>query len=154
VGYVVTLLIDGELNRPRIQLRSQPPLSSDDIHAVLLFGSPLRSLGTADVSSVANFKGAAVSRALTLASLYFLVGTPVQSISFNPRTMAFNAQVRLPKSVALNLGVEDEGSRYVGLRKRLNHDFYLETELRHPEANSTDTRGAALSTYLVWFKRH
>ncbi|MBN8555609.1 MAG: translocation/assembly module TamB domain-containing protein [Deltaproteobacteria bacterium] len=153
VGYTVSILLDGEFSRPRIQLRSEPALSEDDIVAVLLFGSPLNSLGMEDVSSVASFKGAAVARAVTLASLYFLVATPIQSISFNPQTLAFGAQVRLPRNLALRLGVEDEGTQYMGLRKRISREVYLETEFRHPQTDS-ENRGTSLSTYLLWFKRH
>lgn len=153
-GYLVNVLIDGEFQRPRIRLTSEPPLSEDEIHSVLLFGSPLASLGMEEVSSVGQFKGALVARAVSLASLYFLVATPVQFVSFNPQTGAFGAQVRLPRNLALRLGIEDEEAQQAVLRKRINREFYLETEFRHPKLDATDDQGASLSTYLMWFKRY
>ncbi|MBF0206375.1 MAG: translocation/assembly module TamB domain-containing protein, partial [Oligoflexia bacterium] len=154
IDYIITINVVGTIAKPQIFFDSRPPLDQDNIMAVLLFGKPLDDVTEEEGESITNARMAAAGKAISLASLYFLSATPVESISYNPKTKQMSAKIKLGSKTSLTLGTgvgEEKGSiDSIGVRKRLGSNFILNSELQTDRTNSE----TSILTYLEWYNRY
>jgi hypothetical protein len=146
--YTVTVHLEGTSGKPVLHLTSEPPLPENQLFAVLLFGQPIEELDPEQADSVGGARAAVASGAMSLASLYILASTPIQSLDYNPETKTLSAKIRLGDGTSLNLGTAGD-SASVGLRRRLGANWSIETEL----SNIMEQKGVA-SAYLQWSRRY
>ncbi len=147
--YSVNVGVTGTSDRPRISLGSSPPLTRQEIIALLLFGD--ESLGSEQQNSVSSFDAAVAQRSLGLAALYILARTPIQSISFDPRTQAVTANVRVGQNTTVNLTGGSQGNKRVGFSRRIGKNWAVTTEV--PLGDSTGSGPSGISGFLEWFNR-
>jgi len=137
----------GTVEKPRVELESNPPRSQDDIMAMLLFGKSPSELDSDQQSSAANARSAVADSAFGLASLYLLASTPVDYVGYDPVSKTYTVKLRLPGGATLQLGSDGE-RRGVQLRKRLASNLAIQTEL-----TSTQAQGNVVTTLLEWYGR-
>jgi hypothetical protein len=174
--YVITLKAIGPASKPTFEASSEPPLPERDVWAALLFGrkletgsdgeqaprepalsvapqagSPFASrLSTEDARSASEMQAAAVDGGLSLATMYLLASTPVESVSYNPASGEVRAAVRLADGAALTVGSDLRTSGSVGFRYRLGNNWYVTTTLE----DAFDFTNARLGTRLEWTRRY
>ena len=158
--YTIFVTVTSTLGKPRIDLRSSPPLAQDQLIATLLFGHPLDELDPDQSSSVGNTQAAIGDGAVGLASMYALASTPVESVNYDSRSGLLTAKVRLGEGTSLNIGTNQSQLSQVGIRKRLGKHWSIETDVTQGTTNaldplnadtSTATRGSAM---LQWSSRY
>jgi autotransporter translocation and assembly factor TamB len=125
-------------------------LPQRDVWAALLFGRPIAALSTDQARSADEMNAAAVDGGLSLATMYLLASTPVESVSYDPASQQFRAAVRLADGAALTVGSDLRSSSSVGFRYRLGRDWYVTTTLEDP----FDFTKTKLATRLEWTKRY
>lgn len=150
VDYTIKIVLLGTVEKPTVIFQSEPPLSQDDIMATLIFGEPFAKLDAGDASSVGNMSSAIASRALGISSLYVLASTPIQSVSYDPDTKMFSAKLKLGKKTSLTVGSSGEGSKQVGLQKRIGKGWIVNTNVVAPPGGAS-TRASA---FIEWHKRY
>ena len=144
--YTISLYIDGLMDRPRTRLMSDPPLPEKQVLAVLLFGRPIEQLDADQMDSVGNTTAALTDGAITLASMYALASTPVESVGYDPSSRMFSARLRLGDGTSMDLKTDSSRLRQLGIRKRLGPHLGLRSYLEDPfEATSR-----SLTTMLEW----
>lgn len=144
----IRILLLGNLEKPRIEFESDPPLNRQQIVSVLLFNKSLDELNEEEVNSTASMSRAMSDGAFGLFSLLFLSSTPIQSVSYNPVTKSYTARVRLDDSTTLSMGSDFSEERQFTVRRRLGGPWSIRTELRQ-----TDERPDVVLTLLEWLKR-
>ncbi len=144
--YTISLYIDGLADRPRTRLVSDPPLPEKQVVAVLLFGKPMEELDSDQMNSVGNTRSALVDGALTLASMYALASTPVESVGYDPATKVFSAKLRLADGTSFNLKSDTTQVRQLGIRKRLGPNWGINSYLEDP----FEATKRSLTTLLEW----
>lgn len=72
---------------------------------MLLFGRKLDALDAGQAASVGSTGAAVADGAVTLASMYLLASTPVESVGYNPVTRVSTAKIRLADGTSLNVGL-------------------------------------------------
>ena len=147
--YTITILILGTLKAPQVVLSSQPPRPQNQLIAVLLFGKEMNELDDDQLKSVDNFGGAAADGALSLASMYLLASTPVQSVGYNPQSHAFTAKITIGKGTSVNIGSDLGDYQKLGVQKRLARDWSVETYIER----NTDADSDAVTALLEWSRR-
>lgn len=149
--YTIRVVLIGNTVKPIVQLDSEPPLTEDQLVAVLIFGRPIEELDESEGESVSSTKSALGDGAIGLASLYLLASTPIESIGYDSDTGEVSAKVRVGAGTSLNLGTNRVGDQKVGLKKRLGKHFSVTTDLTNPE---DETEKNSISTFLEWSKRY
>lgn len=142
---LIRILLSGSLDKPIIEFDSTPERSRRDILLALMFGREIDEMSPTQLTSVDNMEAAVANGALTLASLYFLASTPIQSVGYNPNTNYLSVQVRLPDGTVVEVGRSDDVQR-IGAGKRLFENIYLRTFLER----ETTTEDLTISTMLEW----
>jgi hypothetical protein len=146
--YTVKIAVLGSTKQPQVKLASDPPLPEDQLVAVLLFGKPIDELDSEETGSVGDTRAAVQDSALSLASLYLLASTPVQSVGYDSRTGSVTAKVRLATGTSLNVGAGQE-SQQVGVSKRLGKRWSVSTDvIRSTQGTQTFT------AFLEWNNRY
>lgn len=130
--YTVRIKILGLIESPTVQFESDPPLPQNKILTVLLFGKTLDSLDSDESTSVVRAQAAIADGAVSLASMYLLASTPVESIGYDPGTRVFTAKVKLADGTSLNVGSNLSELERIGIRKRLGHQWAVSTYLENP----------------------
>ena len=148
--YTITVLVLGTVDKTQIKLLSDPPLPEDQIVSVLLFGRSLNDLSPDQSNSVGNTRAAAESGALSLASLYFLASTPIESVTYDPVTGLVSAQVKIAEGTSVSLGASAAGEQALGVSKRIGPHWSITTELDRPASSSS----SILSALLQWSNRY
>ncbi len=148
--YLIRILILGTVEKPQVVFRSEPPLPEEQLMSTLIFGRSFDELDTNNASSVGSFSAALADRAISLASLYLLASTPIESIGYNPQTRAFLAKIRLAKGTSLNLGTEWGKSEQVGVNKKIGKKWFLKTYFENDQETNKQSGGASLN----WSKRY
>lgn len=148
--YLIDVFLLGTVGDPRVLLRSEPPLPEDQLVAALLFGAPLDTLDPDQINSVGSARAALTDGALSLASLYVLSSTPIQSISYDPASGIVSAKIRLAEGTSLNLGTGTDRYQEIGIRKRLGPHWTITTELVRP----AEEREHRVSAFLEWALRY
>jgi hypothetical protein len=145
---LIKILLLGNTESPRVEFQSEPPLSRQQIVAVLLFNKSLSELSEEEVSSTQNMSQALSDGALGLFSLFFLSSTPIQSVGYDPVTQSYSARVSLGGKTTFSVGSDFVETREFGLRRQLGGPWAIRTELRQ-ELDRPDV----VLTLLEWFKR-
>jgi hypothetical protein len=146
--YEITLTLEGPISSPRHSLRSNPPLPQNDIYAVLLFGRPMSELGTADSSAASTTTQLLSQGILSLSVLYFLAGSPVEYLGFDPQTGEAMAQIGLGARSSVRVG-GGAGSFQSSIRRSLGRGWYIDTSVQDANRlNATQER-----TYGVMLER-
>jgi hypothetical protein len=125
--YRITLNLEGPVSEPRYSFSSVPPLSQNDIYAVLLFGRPLSELGTEDKNSAQKTNQILSQGILSLSVLYFLAGSPVEYVGYDPDSKNATAQIGLGGKNSLRVGGGSEGVNSTGVRRSLGKGWYIDT---------------------------
>lgn len=127
--YFITLNLEGPISRPRQAFSSNPPLSQDDIYAVLLFGKPLNALATDD-KTAAQSAGKILSEGiLSLAVLYYFAGSPIESLGYDPESKALAAQVGVGSKSSLRVSSQSGQFNSAGIRRSLGKGWYIDTSV-------------------------
>lgn len=144
--YTIRILVLGLLKQPEVKFLSDPPLPEDQVIAVLLFGKKMEALDRSQAESTGNFQSAVADSAVSLASMYLLASTPVESIGYDPVGRVFNAKIRLADGTSLNVGTDMRALNQLGIRKRLGRNWAITTYLEHP----LDPVTRSLTAFLEW----
>ncbi len=139
----------GSTSKPQVALSSDPPMTRDEILALLLYGQPPDALDEDQRSNVGNASNGMAAGAFGLASLYLFASTPVEYVGYDPATQTYAVRLKLPGGVHMQLGSSAlQESRTLTLRKRLAPHWQIETQA------ATSQQGNAITTFLEWFERY
>lgn len=150
VDFSVKILIVGTTQEPQIKLLSEPPRPENELISLLLFGQPMNDLDEDETRSVEGMRAAMADRAISLASMYVLASTPVQSVGYNPMTGRFLAKVRLGEGTSLNVGTDLEDYKTIGVRRRLGKKWAVETSVE--QSGEKDERSGTVM--FEWSNRY
>jgi hypothetical protein len=145
----ISIRLLGTVEKPRIELESVPPMSNDDLVALLLFGKSPNELDSDQASTVANTQTAISDKAFGLASLYLFASTPIQFVGYDPATKAYVMRFKIPGGETLELGSAADTTKSIQLRKRLSDHFAIQAQGR-----TSQEQGNGLITFLEWFARY
>ncbi len=146
---VIRVRLLGSTEKPRVELDSDPPMSQDDIVAMLLFGKSPNELDADESSTLAYTRSALADKAFGLASLYLFASTPIQYVGYDPSARSYTMRFKMPGGQTLQVDSGLDATRKVQLRKRLSRNFAFQAQARsHPE------EGGGLTTFLEWFVRY
>jgi hypothetical protein len=148
--YTIWILISGRADKPVVHFQSDPPLPDDKLIAILLFGRDLNVLDPGQADSVGHAQAAIANGAISLASMYLLASTPVESIGYDLSKGVFSATVRLANGTSLNVGSDLSQLNTIGVRKRLNSHWTIDTFME----NAFDPTKRSLSGFLLWSDRY
>lgn len=136
--YRITLDLEGPVSDPRYVFTSEPPLPQNDIFAVLLFGRPLSELDTNDKNAATKTNKLLSQGILSLSVLYFLAGSPVEYVGYDPESKNATAQFGLGTKSSLRVGGGREGVNSTAIRRSLGKGWYLDTSVQN-SSTPTDT---------------
>lgn len=136
--YRITLDLEGPVSDPRYVFTSEPPLPQNDIFAVLLFGRPLSELDTNDKNAATKTNKLLSKGILSLSVLYFLAGSPVEYVGYDPESKNATAQFGLGNKSSLRVGGGREGVNSTAIRRSLGKGWYLDTSVQS-SSTPTDT---------------
>lgn len=145
----VDILILGTTAKPTVVFESDPPMSQNEIVALLLYGKSPDELDADQKSSAGNASAAMTSGAFGLASLFLFASTPVESVSYDAASSSYEVKFKLPGGATLAVGSNLKESKTLGLRKRLARHWEIQTE-----ADSGEGERGAITTFLQWFERY
>lgn len=147
--YLITLKLAGPLSKPRTAFSSKPPLPEDDIIAVLLFGRPLAGLNPEDKSATKGATQIISQGILSLAVLYYLAGSPVESIGYDPDSKVVSAQFGLGRKNSLRVesAKKSGGIGSYGIRHALGKGWYIDSTVEE-STNVSSSGGKNLGVLL------
>lgn len=135
--YKITMNLEGPVSGPRYSFKSDPPLPQNDIYAVLLFGRPMADLNPDDKTAASKTNQILANGVLSLSVLYFLSGSPVEYVGFDPNSGTATAQFGLTKKTSLRVGGGQEGMNSTGLRHSLGKGWYIDTSVQDTQERAT-----------------
>lgn len=138
--YKITLNLEGPVSQPRYAFRSEPPLPQNDIFAVLLFGRPLEDLSSDDKTSAQKTNQILSQGILSLSVLYFLAGSPVEYVGFDPESQNATAQIGLSNKTSLRVGGGREGMNGGGIRHSLGKGWFIDTTVQDTKQNTASSK--------------
>lgn len=147
--YKITLNFEGPVSNPRHSFTSEPPLPQSDIYSVLLFGRPMADLNPDDKAAAGRTNQLLSQGILSLSVLYFLAGSPVEYIGYDPETRGATAQIGLGSKSSLRVGTGAGGSTSTSVRRSLGKGWYLDTSV----LNNTGTESSRNQNYGVLLER-
>lgn len=139
--YKITLKLEGPVSKPRYAFESDPPLPQNDIYAVLLFGRPLADLNPDDKTAASKTNQLLSQGILSLSVLYFLSGSPVEYVGYDPSSKNATAQFGLGKKSSLRVGGGSEGVNSTAVRRSLGKGWYLDTSVQ--ETNKSESSSSS-----------
>ena len=148
---VVDILLLGSTEKPQVVFQSKPPLSQNEIVALLLYGKTPNELDSDQQASAGTASSAFTDGAFGLASLYLFASTPVDSVGYDAATQSYEVKFKLPGGVTMGVGSNLEESKTLTLRKRVARNVELETQLAQRTQSS---QRSAVTTFLQWFRRY
>jgi hypothetical protein len=147
--YEIFLKIEGTLDSPRTAFESKPPLSTDDIYSVLLFGRPMSELDPEGRQGISRVQAGLAQGFFSLSTLYLLAGSRIESLGFDPSSNDVTAQLRLDKRHTLRLGTQ-EGQGTVALRRSLGGGWFIESSAQEPsQAGEQNTKFGLLLQRVI-----
>lgn len=147
--YKVTLKLEGPVSKPRYAFESVPPLPKNDIYAVLLFGRPLADLDPDDKTAATRTNQILSQGILSLSVLYFLAGSPVEYVGYDPESKNATAQFGLGRKSSLRVGGGSEGVNSTAIRRSLGKGWYIDTSVQ----NTTNSSASETKDYGVLLER-
>lgn len=139
----------GSIAKPEVKVTSDPPVGEDQLLAALLFNRAPEELDPSESATVGSTRATVSQGALSLASLFLLASTPIESLSYNPDTGQVSAQVRISEGLSLNVGSGENQSGALGLRKRIGSNLFVTTYV-----NNVIQNASTVSAYAEWRKRY
>lgn len=149
--YKITMDLEGPVSEPRYAFSSRPPLSRDDIYSVLLFGRPLAELDPDDKRAAGQTNQVLAQGIMSLSVLYFLAGSPVEYIGYDPDSKTATAQFRLGSKSSLRVGGDSEGLNSTGIRQSIGKGWYIDTSATNNQKSNSNS--AAGNDYGVLLER-
>lgn len=149
--YKIDLFIEGPVSKPRYAFRSDPPLPQSDIYSVLLFGRPMEDLGTEDKTAAQKTNQILSQGLLSLSTLYFLSGGPVEHVGYDPGTNNVTAQFGLTDKTSLRVGGGSDGLNSTSVRRSLGKGWYLDSSVQN--SSSTGVQQQKNKNYGVLLER-
>ena len=134
--YKITMKVEGPITDPKYAFSSKPPLPQNDIYSVLLFGRPVDELSPDDRESARKTNQILTQGVLSLSVLYFLAGSPVEYVGYDPESRRATAQIGLGRRSSLRVGA-GQGGGVTGVRRSLGKGWYLDTSVQNT-SNPTD----------------
>jgi hypothetical protein len=138
--YLITLKLEGPVSKPRYAFQSKPPLPQSDIYAVLLFGRPMSDLDTDDKSAASKTNQLLSQGILSLSVLYFLSGSPVEYVGYDPNSKNATAQFGIGNKSSLRVGAGSEGVNSTAVRRSLGKGWYLDTSVQSPSTPNSQSK--------------
>jgi hypothetical protein len=148
--YTIFINISGNTDAPKVDFTSDPHLNDQQVIAVLFFGKPIDQLEPGQMDSVESAKAALANSAVSLASMYILASTPIESVGYDPSSGKMTAKVHLTDGTSLNVGSDFKQFSTLGIRRRLGPNWAITTYLNNP----FDTANRAFSALVEWNKRY
>lgn len=153
--YTIFINISGNTDAPKVEFTSEPHLADQQVIAVLFFGKTIDQLEPGQMDSVNNTKaaiaGAAIANsAVSLASMYLLASTPIESVGYDPLSGVMSAKVHLADGTSLNVGSDFRQLNTLGIRRRLGPNWAITTYLDNP----FDQINRTLNAFIEWNKRY
>lgn len=145
----IDVLLLGSTQKPQVDFQSTPPMSRDEIVAVLFYGKRPGELDSEQQATVGNASAGMATGAFGLLSLYLLAATPIDYVGYDPATQTYQARFELPGGATLSVGSNLEESRTLSLRKRIAKNLELETGVRRGSGDRN-----VITTFLQWFRRY
>jgi len=141
--YEIFLKVEGPLDSPRTALESKPPLATDDIYSVLLFGRPMSELDPEGRQGISRVKQGLAQGFFSLSTLYLLAGSRIESLGFDPNSNDVTAQLRLDKKHTLRVGTDGRQGN-VALRRSLGGGWFIESSAQEAVHTSTQSTNFGL----------
>lgn len=135
--FKITLKLEGPISKPRYAFSSVPPLPQNDIYAVLLFGRPMTELDPDDKGAAQQTNQILSQGILSLSVLYFLAGSPVEYVGYDPNSSNATAQIGLGSKNSLRVGAGSGGVNSTAVRRSLGKGWYLDTSVQSPSSGSS-----------------
>ena len=151
--YKIYATLAGTLATPILAISSDPPLPTDEIFSVLLYGSPAEQISLDERSSTQSLQSVFLGRSVSLFSLYILASTPVQKIDLNTESKEISATVKASDKLTIRLGAAAKArgqAGIIGVRRKLGNSFSVITEVETTGEQST----SSASAWLEWSKRY
>jgi hypothetical protein len=136
--YRIFLKLAGTLESPRLAFESDPPLGTDDIYSVLLFGQPMTELDPEGRQGMARVKQGLAQGLFSLSTLYLLAGSRIESLGYNPETSEVSASVRIDSRHSVRVGARDGGRESVALRRSLGGGWFVESKAQQTGAQGEE----------------
>jgi len=143
--YQFRVMARGTIGKPGFTFESDPPLSQNQILSVLIYGRAPDELDSEESATVGNTEAAVRDQAIGLASFFVLGSTPVQGLTYDPKTKALQVKVRVAEGTSLNVGASSGDLHDIGVRRRIGKDWAITTDI---SKGTTDSN--ALSAFLEW----
>lgn len=140
--YKITMDLEGPLSKPRYAFSSVPALSRNDIYSVLLFGRPMADLDPDDKRAAGQTNQVLAQGIMSLSVLYFLAGSPVEYIGYDPDSKSATAQFRLGSKSSLRVGGDSEGLNSTGIRRSIGKGWYIDTSATGSQKTGTSSSTA------------
>jgi hypothetical protein len=137
--YKIFLDVEGPISEPKYAFRSEPPLPLPDIYGVLLFGRPMAELNPDDRNSANRTQRVLSQGLLSLSVLYFLAGSPVEYVGYDPDSQQATAQIGLDSKSSLRVGGTGEGVNSTAIRRSLGKGWYLDTSVQNNRRSSNNS---------------
>ena len=126
-GYDILLNVVGTLDDPKLLLSSTPSLPREDIISLLIYNRKSSEISSFEKENVGGTEAAIVDRALGLFSIWAFASTPIDSVSYDPSTKTYSAQISLPGGVNFSIGTDWDRVSILSFRKRLNDSWSIVT---------------------------
>lgn len=117
----------GTLDDPKLLLSSTPSLPREDIISLLIYNRKSSEISSFEKENVGGTEAAIVDRALGLFSIWAFASTPIDSVSYDPSTKTYSAQISLPGGVNFSIGTDWDRVSILSFRKRLNDSWSIVT---------------------------
>lgn len=135
-GYTIYIDVIGKLGDVQIYMRSNPSLPRNDIISVLIYGRTFDNLAGTERDNVGNTGAAIADRAIGLFGIWLFASTPIQSVSYNPATKSYSAQVQVSDKTVLSVGTDWERVQTLELRRHLKGNWMIVTSYEPGETDS------------------
>ena len=140
--YKITMDLEGPIKAPHYAFSSKPPLPKNDIYSVLLFGRPLADLDPDDNRAAAQTNQVLAQGIMSLSVLYFLAGSPVEYVGYDPESKTASAQFRLGSKSSLKVGRDSEGANTTGIRQSIGKGWYVDTSATNTQKTTTENNNS------------
>lgn len=151
--YKITLTLEGPISDPRYAFSSDPPLPQSDIYSVLLFGRPLAELDPNDKMAANKTNKLLAQGILSLSVLYFLAGSPVEYVGYDPESKNTTAQFGLGKKSSIRVGGSREGVNSTAIRRSLGKGWFIDTSVQDsstPTSRDEKNYGVLLERIIAY----
>ncbi|HXH30616.1 MAG TPA: translocation/assembly module TamB domain-containing protein [Bacteriovoracaceae bacterium] len=148
--YKITIELEGPLSKPRHAFSSDPPLPKNDIFAVLLFGRPLADLDPDDKTAASKTNQILSQGILSLSVLYFLAGSSVEYVGYDPNSQNATAQIGLGHKNSLRVGGNQSGVNSTAVRRSLGKGWYIDTSVQNSTDSDVKNYGVLLERIIAY----